>query len=301
MTKDVCIGNASLMLGDCAARLADVASDTVDLTVTSPPYDDLRTYKGFSFDFERIAAELYRVTKPGGVLVWVVGDATVKGSETGTSFRQALHFRDVCGFNLADTMIYHKTDVAFPRHGHRKYPAAFEYMFVLSKGAVGTFDLIRDRENKLAGQVMSGTVRQEDGTVKPSRATGKPVAEFGARSNVWGYSTGYRKSAAEEIAYEHPAIFPEALARDHIRSWSKPGDLVLDPFMGSGTTGKMAVQAGRRFVGIEIAPAYFEISRKRIEDIASLRGLFVRQHVTQPVTEQAGTAVLRNDSTPISG
>ena len=107
----------------------------------------------------------------------IVGDETVKGNESGTSFRQA-YLRDVCGFNLADTMIYHKTDVAFPRHGHRKYPAAFEYMFVLSKGSVGRFDIIRDRENKLlAGQVMSGTVRQKDGTVKPSRATGRAVSD----------------------------------------------------------------------------------------------------------------------------
>ncbi len=290
MIEDIQIDGATLLLGDCASRLADVASDTVDLTVTSPPYDDMRTYKGFSFDFEGIAADLFRVTKPGGVLVWVAGDSTVEGSETGTSFRQALHFRDVCGFRLADTMIYHKMDVAFPRHGHRKYPAAFEYMFVLSKGAIGTCDLIRDRENKLAGQVMSGTVRQEDGSMKPSRATGKAVARLGVRSNVWGYSTGYRKSAADKIAYEHPAIFPEALARDHILSWSKPGDLVLDPFMGSGTTGKMAVQAGRRFVGIEIAPVCLELARKRIEDAASLWSVFVSKSAAQPASEHQETA-----------
>lgn len=268
---DVRVGNAALLLGDSALRLRDVGSDHVDLTVTSPPYDDMRTYRGYSFDFETIAKELYRVTKPGGVVVWIVGDETVRGNETGTSFRQALFFRDTCGFNLADTMIYHKTDTAFPRHGHRKYPAAFEYMFVLSKGQVGTCNLIRDRENKLAGQIMSGTVRQEDGTVKPSRATGKQVSQFGCRSNVWGYSTGFRKSAAEDIAYEHPAIFPEALARDHIRSWSKPGDIVLDPFLGSGTTGKMAVQLGRRFVGIEISAEYLEIAKRRISDAVTLR------------------------------
>lgn len=264
MSGDKTLAMATLMLGDSAKRLADIASDSVDLTVTSPPYDDLRTYKGFVFDFETVARELYRVTKPGGVVVWIVGDATIKGSETGTSFRQALFFRDECGFNLADTMIYQKTDVAFPRHGHKKYPAAFEYMFVFSKGPVGKFEIIRDRANKLAGQIMSGSVRQENGTVKPSRATGKPVAEVGARSNVWGYSTGYRKSATEDYVYEHPAIFPEALARDHIISWSDPGDLVLDPFMGSGTTGKMAVAHERRFIGIEIAPEYFSIAERRL-------------------------------------
>ena len=259
---------ARLMLGDSAICMSDIASDSVDLTVTSPPYDQLRSYKGFVFDFEAVAREIYRVTKPGGVLVWIVGDATIKGSETGTSFRQALFFRDVCGFSLADTMIYQKTDVSFPRYGHKKYPAAFEYMFILSKGPVRKFEIIRDRVNKLAGQIMSGTVRQEDGTVKPSRAAGKAVASLGARSNVWGYSTGYRKSASEDFAYDHPAIFPEALARDHILTWSQPGDLVFDPFMGSGTTGKMALSLDRRFVGIEIAPEYFAIADRRIALIA---------------------------------
>lgn len=259
----------SLHHGDCLDVLKGVESDSIDLTVTSPPYDNLRTYNGFSFDFEGVARELYRVTKPGGIVVWIVGDETIKGSESGTSFRQALFFKDVCGFNLADTMIYHKTDLAFPRHGHRKYPAAFEYMFIFSKGSVGEFNLIRDRKNKLAGQVMSGTVRQEDGTTKPSRAAGKKVAEFGSRSNVWGYSTGRGKSSADASAYDHPAIFPESLARDHIRSWSIPGDMVLDPFMGSGTTGKMAVLEGRRFFGIEISGEYMDISRSRISRAAS--------------------------------
>ncbi len=263
---DDTISTAKLLLGDSATRLSEIPANSIDLTVTSPPYDNLRNYKGFEFDFETVARELYRVTKPGGVVVWIVGDATIKGSETGTSFRQALFLRDVCGFNLADTMIYQKTDIAFPRNGHRKYPGAFEYMFVLSKGPIRTFELIRDRANKRAGRILSGTVRQVDGTMLPSQATGKEkaVAPMGARSNIWGYSTGYRKSASEDYVYDHPAIFPEALARDHILSWSQPGDLVLDPFMGSGTTGKMALAHGRDFVGIEIAEEYFAIASRRL-------------------------------------
>lgn len=218
---------------DCASGLTLLPNDCIDLTVTSPPYDNLRDYKGYTFNFNEIAKELFRVTKPGGVMVWIVGDETIKGSETGTSFRQALFFKEI-GFNLADTMIYYKTDLAFPRHGHKKYPAAFEYMFVFSKGKINTFNLIKDRPNKLAGKPMSGTVRQQDGTVKPSLAKGKKVAEFGARSNVWGYSTGKGKSAKETVAYQHPAIFPEKLAEDHILTWSREGDLVLDPFIASG-------------------------------------------------------------------
>lgn len=265
MTVDVLVGDARVVLETLPAA-------SIDLTLTSPPYDNLRKYGGFAFSFEAIALELFRVTKPGGVVVWVVGDATIRGNETGTSFRQALFFRDVCGFRLADTMIYHKTDVAFPRYGHRKYPGAHEYMFILSKGPIRTFNLIRDRRNKLAGAVMSGTVRQADGSVKMSRATGKAVAEFGARSNVWGYSTGYGKSAAGTLAYQHPAIFPEALARDHILSWSNPGDTVLDPFFGSGTTGLVADQLGRNCIGIELNEQYAALARSRLglpEDLAA--------------------------------
>lgn len=248
---------------DCVEGMRQILSNCIDLTITSPPYDNLRTYNGYTFNFEETAKELYRITKPGGVVVWIVGDETIHGSETGTSFKQALFFKE-CGFNLADTMIYHKTDLAFPRYGHRKYPAAFEYMFVFSKGRIETFNLIRDRKNKLDGQIMSGTVRQEDGTVKPSRATGKAVAEFGARSNIWGYSTGKGKSSSDEVAFKHPAIFPESLVQDHILSWSNEGHIVLDPFMGSGTTAKMAMLNNRDFIGFEISEEYVEIANLRL-------------------------------------
>lgn len=248
---------------DCLEGLKLLQSNSIDLTVTSPPYDDLRKYKGYSFDFENIAKELFRVTKDGGVLVWIVGDETIKGNETGTSFKQALFFKEI-GFNLADTMIYHKTDLAFPRYGHRKYPASFEYMFVLSKGKIKTFNIIKDRENKTAGTIMSGTVRQSDGTMKPSRATGKEVSQYGARSNVWGYSTGKGKSSTDAIAFEHPAIFPEKLCEDHILSWSNEREIVLDPFMGSGTTAKMAKLNNRQYIGFEISEEYVEIANRRI-------------------------------------
>lgn len=257
---------------DCTQALQAIETSSIDMILTSPPYDDIRTYNNslnwnFSI-FEKIANQLYRVLKEGSVLVWVVGDETVRGSESCTSFRQALYFRDI-GFNLADTMIYEKTDIAFPRYGHKKYPGTFEYMFVFSKGKIKTFNLIKDRENKSFGKVMSGTVRQRDGGVKPSRATGKAVSRHGARSNVWGYSTGYGKSTSDKDAFKHPAIFPEKLAEDHISSWSNAGDIVLDPFMGSGTTGKAALKLGRSFVGIEIVGDYFDIAKSRIEKVNS--------------------------------
>jgi site-specific DNA-methyltransferase (adenine-specific) len=260
------MNNITLMLGDCLDRMSEISNSSVDLVVTSPPYDNLRDYNGYSFEFEKIAMELTRVIKDGGVIVWVVGDATIKGSETGTSFRQALYFKDVCGLNLHDTMIYHKTDTAFPRYGHKKYPNGFDFMFVLSKGKIRSFNAIKDRKNKLSGQIMSGTVRQPDGSTVPSRAAGKPVAEYGIRQNIWGYSTGFNKSSKDIAAFTHPAIFPEKLAVDHIVSWSNKDDIVLDPFMGSGTTGVAALELDRRFIGIEISEIYFEIAKKRIEE-----------------------------------
>jgi len=241
----------------------------IDLTVTSPPYDGLRTYNGYSFQFEETAQELYRVTKDGGVVVWIVGDATVKGSESGTSFRQALFFME-CGFKLHDTMIYHKTDTAFSRHGHKKYPGGFEYMFVFVKGAIKTYNPIRDRKNKTAGTTMSGSVRQVDGSTKESRAKGKNVSEYGSRSNVWGYTTGFNKSTTDTIAFKHPAIFPEKLAEDHILSWSNEDDIIFDPFGGSGTTAKMALLNNRKYILSEISEEYCEIATARIESTLQL-------------------------------
>lgn len=265
---DIKTNDLWLMQGDCLERMKEIPDGSIDLTVTSPPYDNLRSYNGNNsqwgeYVWKEVLKELHRVTRQGGVVVWVVGDATIKGSETGTSFKQALWAME-CGFNLADTMIYHKTDSAFPRHGHKKYPSAFEYMFILSKGKVKTINMIKDRENRLKGKIMTGTVRNEDGTTKPSRASGKAVADFGCRGNVWGYSTGYGKSSSDRIAFKHPAIFPEKLANDHIISWSNAGDVVFDPFMGSGTTGKMAILNERKFIGIELDETYFNIAKDRI-------------------------------------
>lgn len=246
----------SLLHGDCLELMATLPDASVDLTVTSPPYDNLRTYNGYSFDFEGIAKQLYRVTKDGGVVVWIVSDATVKGSETGTSFRQALYFKDVCGFNLHDTMIWSKGETNFS--DSNRYQQSFEYMFVLSKGRPATSNLIADKQNVSFGRLRIGTDRSADGSTRKSYT--KPVKQFGNRLNVWTVTP--EKGA---IRGKHPATFPEPLARDHILSWSNPGDTVLDPFMGSGTTGKAAAQCGRSFIGIEISAEYMNIATERVE------------------------------------
>lgn len=251
---------------DCVDGLKLLDDGSIDLTVTSPPYDNLRNYHGYRFDFKGIAAELFRVTKDGGVAVWVVNDSTIKGSETGTSFRQALHFKEI-GWLLHDTMIYLKDACPYPETT-RYYPG-FEYMFVLVKGRrIATVHLIADKPNKTGGDKISGTERKPDGTVRKRSAvaknTGRTVKPYGVRTNVWHYGMGFMKSSKDRIAFKHPAIFPEQLVHDHIISWSNPGDLVLDPFMGSGTTAKMARLTGRNFIGFEISKEYCEIAEERL-------------------------------------
>lgn len=234
---------------NCLLTMAKMQENTVDLTLTSPPYDDMRSYGGHGFnDFEAIVPELFRVTKEGGVVVWVVGDQTIKGDETGTSFRQALYFKEK-GFKLFDTMIYMKT----PRGAvgnNRTYWQTFEYMFVFAKGTPKTINLIKDRANKEARSGDRGTKRLRDGSLMNLERAGYEA--FGRRTNVWEYLVGKGHSATDNFAYEHPAIFPEKLALDHIVSWTNEGDLVYDPFAGSGTTAKMAKRSNRNYLGSEI-------------------------------------------------
>jgi DNA modification methylase len=247
---------------NCLDTMSRMPDCFVDLTVTSPPYDNLRAYNGYSFDFEAIAKELFRVTKQGGVVVWVVGDATIKGSETGTSFRQALEFVN-CGFNLHDTMIYQK-DNPPPVGGSNRYYQHFEYMFVFSKGRPKTFKPIkrkrRNKYNDKRTERVKGFNRDINGNFtkkKVSCCVGD--VKIG---NIWKYVVGGGNSV--EYGIKHPATFPEQLANDHIISWSNEGDLVYDPFMGSGTTAKMAIINKRNWIGSEISDEYCKIIERRI-------------------------------------
>lgn len=262
--KKVIIGDCELYLGDCLERMKEIADGSVDLTVTSPPYDNLRTYNNSlewgEHIWKPILSELFRVTKVGGIVVWVVGDATIKGSETGTSFKQALYFKEI-GFNLHDTMIYQKSN--YMPLTHNRYEQCFEYMFILSKGKPKIFNPIL-KENKTFGESRKGTHRPSGDNLKKKNSL-IPVKKQSQKSNIWLYSVGKGGSTNDLIAYQHPAIFPEKLANDHIISWSNEGDVVLDCFMGSGTTGKMAALSGRKFIGIEKDPDYFKIACKRIE------------------------------------
>ncbi len=246
----------------CLDTMARMPDNHLDLTVTSPPYDTIRAYEGLPFDtFMRIAAELYRVTKPGGVVVWVVGDEVRDGDESGTSFRQALHFKE-CGFNLHDTMIYSKGPKG-ARGGNQTYMHSFEYMFVFSKGRPKSIHLIRDRK-QTARKTHTLLDRNRDGT--RNRRTEKGYGTMGRRTNIWLYYTGLNNTTKDKVAFQHPAVFPDKLAADHIISWSDAGDLVYDPFMGSGTVAKMCVKLNRRYVGSEINPEYCKIIAERLHE-----------------------------------
>ena len=240
--------------GDNCDLLGQMPRECVDLVVTSPPYDDLRTYGGHSWDFFGVAWHLKRVLKPGGVIVWVVADATKDGSETGSSMEQALHFKRL-GMNLHDTMVYRTSKP--PMNDHR-FQACWEYMLVVSRGKPKTWNPIFEDAQR-AGRKGGKTYRQVDGALK-ARHGAAEVGGKKVRDNVWDMPNA---SHMHEF-YGHPAQFPEALARDHIAAWSNPGDLVLDPFSGSGTTAKAAKTLGRQFIGLEVNPEYCQIAERRI-------------------------------------
>jgi DNA modification methylase len=248
--------------GDCLEIMKQIDDNSINLVVTSPPYDNLRDYKGYTFNFEGIAKELFRIIKKGGVVVWVVGDATIKGSETGTSFKQALYFKEI-GFNLHDTMIYKKVN-PIPLT-HNRYEQGFEFMFVFSKGKPKTFNPIMV-ECKTKGKEYN-IIRPKgiDGSSKRNREEVVITKNTKYRDNIFEYSVGHKK---QETGC-HSAPFPEKLAEDHILSWSNKGDIVLDIMCGSGTTCKMALKNNRNFLGFEISEEYCKIANKRIDELSS--------------------------------
>lgn len=280
-----------IYLGDNVKQLQDHVQDlSIHLTVTSPPYDALRDYKGHGWDFDALLVELTRVTCEGGVVMWNVADQTVNGSETGTSFRQALKFIDA-GWRLHDTMIYEKGNFSNP--SSNRYHQIFEYMFVFSKGKPRVFNPIKDKPNTgmntpdhaRLSTFGKNTVRKKDGSMA-ERGTRKVYQDFGMRTNIWRMKTAGQERPCQAVA--HPAKMPTSMAHDHILSWSNPGDVILDPFAGSGTTGIEALKLGRQFVGMEIAQEYYDLMTKELADLQALSNLIL------PVTVDKNDSVDQN-------
>lgn len=247
-------------------------AESVDLVITSPPYDDLRTYNDSSkWDhnvFKDVAAGITRVLKPGGVIMWNVNDATVKGSETGSSFRQCLHFMDAHGLRLHDTMIYEKTGTAFASGPQSvRYTQIFEYCFILSKGKPKTINLIQDKKNKWAGYTSFGNAktRKKDGTMHDPGRKSNEIREWGVRTNIWKIKNSGGFGQSSKASYKHPATMPEELARGHVITWSNENDLILDPFMGAGTTAQVCLEEKRNFIGFEIDDTYHQMCVDRIK------------------------------------
>ena len=247
---------------DCVAGMKQLPDCCIPFTLTSPPYDNLRDYGGHKFNFEAVAAELWRITMQGGVVVWVVGEQIRKGSESGTAARQKLHFLDL-GFSVS-TMIMAIKRGQFS-HGVR-YPACFDYAFVMSKGRPRHVNIIRDKPNRCVGARPKRRARRADGImVSKSPPPGWSVGEFGERINVWFYDVGWKKTTKDSFAHDHPAMMPEKMAEDHVLSWSRPGDIVFDPMCGAGTTLKMALLNNRKYLGMEIYQPYVDIAKKRLK------------------------------------
>ena len=259
---------------NCIEGLNQLNANSVDLCITSPPYDDMRTYNDSSkWDFnvfKDVAQALTRVLKDGGVIMWNVGDATIDGSESGSSFRQALYFKDECGLRLHDTMIYEKTGIAFASGSKSvRYSQAFEYCFILSKGRPKTVNIIMDKPNKWAGSTSWGKARSrgKDGELIIRENKTNPIKEFGARNNIWRIKNCGGFGQTNKNSYKHPATMPEELARGHIQTWSNKGDVVVDPFMGSGTTAQISIEENRQFIGFEIDPTYHKMCEDRVRPL----------------------------------
>ena len=252
-----------LHLSDCVAGMRTLPDACVPLTVTSPPYDNLRKYGEHEFDFEAVARELWRVTIPAGVVVWVVQDAIVDGSETGTTCRQQLFFSEL-GFRVHNRIVMVNDGNRWP--GKTRYGGSHEIALVLSKDKPRTVNLLRDAPNKHGGRLKTFVRRNWEGKTELTGPKSYPVATWGVRGNVWVYARGFNQSSKDKRDFAHPALMPEAMAEDLIVSFSKPGELVLDPFAGAGTTAKMALLNHRRYLGFEIHEPYFEIAQRRLAD-----------------------------------
>ena len=250
--------DSGLYSANCVDFMANIEANSIDLTVTSPPYDNLRDYQGYAFPFEKIAENLFRITKKGGIVVWVFGDK-INGGRSLTSFRQGIFFQEI-GFQMHNIMIYQKRNTPFMRSN--AYTNCYEFMFVLSKGAPKTFNPLKELTVRNGPEMLVHN-KGADGVNKKVL---KELKKEKTKNNIWNYAVGWGGTTSDKIAFEHPAIYPEKLAEDHILSWSNKGDMVFDPMCGSGTTCKVAYLHNRKYIGVDISEDYIAIAKQRLEE-----------------------------------
>ena len=252
----------SIICGDSAEVLKNFPDNSIDMVVTSPPYDGLRDYNGFSLDLHKIGKEIYRVLKDGGIAVMVIQDATKDFAKSLTSFRTIVDWCDNVGFRLFETVIYHKngTEGAWWK---QRFRVDHEYMPIFMKGKKPQYFNKEPLKipSKHGGKVMSGSGnRRTDGTL--SETVRRPINTMKCRGTVWDYLMAGDKNPLKR---KHPAVFPDKIPYDCIQCFCPEGGLVLDPFIGCGSTAVMAKVLGRNYIGIDISREYCDLAEERIE------------------------------------
>lgn len=269
---------------DAVVGLRLLPADCIDLTLTSPPYDWIRDYNGTfdpaKFPFVRIAEELYRITAPGGVVLWITRDQQQDCCESGTSAKQMLYFKNI-GFNV-QTMI---VDSISARHRRYCYGMPPQFCFVLSKGRPKAFHPIRDKPNTEPGRIKSWSARNRDGRIRKGKP--KEIPKYGRRSHIWLYPTGFGLVSDDPLPRNAPAPMVETVAGDLMLSYSNPGDLILDPMAGLGTTGKVAVKLNRQFIGFERVRKYCDVANDRVRQAFEQKGKDDDKHGRNDTTRTA--------------
>lgn len=251
-----------IICGDSVEILRSFPDNSIDIVVTSPPYDAIRDYKGFSYDLHATGKEIQRVLKLGGVAVIVIQDQTKNFGKTLTSFRTILDWCDSFGFKLFETVIYRKYG-AEGAWWNKRFRVDHEYIPIFLKGERPQYFNKEHLKipSKHGGKTLTGGgTRLTNGIRIATRAI--KINLMKCRGTIWEYLTA---GDGSRLKHEHPATFPDKLPYDFIQCFCPEGGIVLDPFVGSGTTTVAAKNLGRRYIGIDIAPEYCAIAEKRMQ------------------------------------
>lgn len=256
---------------ECVEGMEMLPDDCVDLVVTSPPYDAVRKYNGFAFDLHQTGAQIHRVLKDGGIAAMVIQDQTKDFGKSLTSFRTIIDWCDSFGFKLFECVIYRKNGSEGAWWKHR-FRVDHEYIPLFLKGdRPAYFDKQPLRvPSKHGGKVMSGSGnRRTDGATNGT--VRREINATKCRGTIWNYLMAGDKNPLKR---KHPAVFPDAIPSDLIQCFCPPGGIVLDPFIGSGSTAVQALKHERHFIGFDISQEYCDLCNQRLEKDVETATLF---------------------------